>query len=208
MALFNEKKRFLPLGILGSLWIAFKNLFRRSITIQYPRQRAYIPGRARWAVQIREHNEAGESGPWASQVLPVLSENSPLDYSPGVRTHHCTACQICEKQCPDYLIRLDVETLEDRSKVIKHWWYDRDGCMMCGLCVEACPFDAIEMGHDYELAHADPDLRTLDLLSGVVAWKRPERPAPSRPAGAAAATGAAGGAAKLDTSAKSEATDA
>jgi formate hydrogenlyase subunit 6/NADH:ubiquinone oxidoreductase subunit I len=27
--------------------------------------------------------------------------------------------------------------------------------MMCGLCVEACPFDAICMSHEYELAVTD-----------------------------------------------------
>jgi NADH-quinone oxidoreductase subunit I len=29
---------------------------------------------------------------------------------------------------------------------------DIDICMNCGLCAEYCPFDAIKMDHDYELA--------------------------------------------------------
>ena len=51
--------------------------------------------------------------------------------------------------------------------------------MMCGLCVESCPFDAIEMSHDYELARTSPDELAYDLLADVDAYKpkRPERPA-------------------------------
>ena len=106
--LFKEKKRHLPLGIIMSLRIAFKNLFRPAITIQYPKQRAHIPERARWAVEMKNHGTDGEF------------------------VHHCTACLICEKECPDYLIHLDIETREDRSKFIKSWRYDRGGCMMDG----------------------------------------------------------------------------
>ena len=72
--------------------------------------------------------------------------------------HKCTGCRACEKACPDYIIRLDITTDEDRSKYIDRWHYEIGACMMCGLCVEACPFDAIRMGHDYELAVTDPAL--------------------------------------------------
>ncbi len=55
--------------------------------------------------------------------------------------------------------------------------------MMCGLCVEACPFSAIQMGKDYELAvtNAD-DLVTLLLedTPAVSAKKnRAEKPKPA-----------------------------
>jgi len=147
--LFNEKKRFFPVGMFRSMRIAFKNLFRPAMTIRYPHERAHIPERARWAVEINFAKDG---------------------------THRCTACRVCEKECPDYLIDLDIETAEDRSRHIKHWHYRRGGCMMCGLCVEACPFNAIKMGQDYELAHANPDLLEYDLLTNVAAYKRP-RPA-------------------------------
>ena len=163
MPLLHEKKRFLPLGILMSFRIAFLNLFRPAMTIQYPRQRAYIPDRARWAVEIKNHGQGnGEESVHGEAFV-----------------HHCTACLICEKECPDGLIHLEVETSENRDKFIKRWRYGRGGCMMCGLCVEACPFDAIQMGYDYELAHAEPELLTIDLLKNVQAWKRPK---PERPA--------------------------
>ncbi|MCL2403583.1 MAG: 4Fe-4S binding protein [Coriobacteriia bacterium] len=153
--MFNEKKRWFPLGLFLSMRIAFKNLFRRSITIRYPHVCAHIPERARWAVEINYEKDGAQ------------------------RTHRCTACKICEKECPNFLIDIDVETAPDRSKTIKHWLYRRGGCMMCSLCVEACPFDAIKMGHNYELAHADPDLLEYDLLTDVPAYVRPRTPRPA-----------------------------
>ncbi len=35
------------------------------------------------------------------------------------------------------------------------FFIDIDICMNCGLCAEFCPFDAIKMDHDYELAVYD-----------------------------------------------------
>src|SRR5690606_11485515 len=35
------------------------------------------------------------------------------------------------------------------------FYIDIDICMNCGYCAEYCPFDAIKMGHDYELASYD-----------------------------------------------------
>ncbi|MEW5987582.1 MAG: 4Fe-4S binding protein, partial [Chloroflexota bacterium] len=34
-------------------------------------------------------------------------------------------------------------------------YIDIDICMNCGYCAEYCPFDAIKMDHDYELASYD-----------------------------------------------------
>jgi NADH-quinone oxidoreductase subunit I len=35
------------------------------------------------------------------------------------------------------------------------FYIDIDICMNCGYCAEYCPFDAIKMDHDYELASYD-----------------------------------------------------
>jgi NADH-quinone oxidoreductase subunit I len=35
------------------------------------------------------------------------------------------------------------------------FYIDVDICMNCGLCAEFCPFDAIKMDHDYEIASYD-----------------------------------------------------
>ena len=112
-------------GILKSMLIAYRNMLRKPITVQYPHEKVELPERARWAVAMKldEHGE-----------------------------HKCTGCITCERACPDHIINIELTTAEDRSKHIDHWRYEIGACMMCGLCVEACPFDAIEMSHEYELA--------------------------------------------------------
>jgi NADH-quinone oxidoreductase subunit I len=37
----------------------------------------------------------------------------------------------------------------------REFYIDVDICMNCGFCAEYCPFDAIKMDHDYELAVYD-----------------------------------------------------
>lgn len=139
-------------GILNGMRISLRNMLRGPITVQYPREKLVLPERARWAVQIKL-DDAGE--------------------------HKCTACMACVKACPDAIISVDVTTDEARSKHIDRWGYELGACMMCGLCVEACPFDAIEQGHDYELATGTADELTYHLLTDVPAAKpkRAERPA-------------------------------
>jgi NADH-quinone oxidoreductase subunit I len=150
-------------GMLNGLRITMLNMLRGPITVQYPRQKIVLPERARWAVEMKV-DEDGE--------------------------HKCTACLNCQKACPDYVIDIDVTTAEDRSKHINRWHYEIGACMMCGLCVEACPFDAIRMGHDYELARYTPQSLAIDLLSDTPAAKpkRAERPEGAAPAAERAAT--------------------
>jgi NADH-quinone oxidoreductase subunit I len=145
-------------GILRSMQLAFRNFMRKPITVQYPHEKLVLPERARWAVAQR-FDEDGN--------------------------HRCTACLACERACPDYVIKIDVTTGEDRSKHIDRWHYEEAACMMCGLCVEACTFDAIYMSHDYELARINFADLEIDLLLDTPAAK-PKKKAPAAPAAHAA----------------------
>jgi NADH-quinone oxidoreductase subunit I len=128
------------MGLLNGLRISMRNMRRGPITVKYPYERLELPERARWAVRPK-YDESG---------VPA-----------------CTACLTCVRTCPNAILDLEVTQREDRSKHIEHFRYELGSCMMCGLCVEACPFDAIEMGQDYELARLERDELTYDLLADV-----------------------------------------
>jgi NADH-quinone oxidoreductase subunit I len=135
-------------GIYKSFKVAFTNLFRPNIVIQYPKMKYDLPPRARFAVRMK-YDECGMT--------------------------KCRACMICQNTCPDFIINIDVTTHEDRTKFINRFEYQQGACMMCGLCVEACPFDAIRMSHEYELAHVGTAGLTIDLLENVAAAIAPAR---------------------------------
>jgi NADH-quinone oxidoreductase subunit I len=73
----------------------------------------------------------------------------------------CTACMICEKECPPqciYIVKDAVKKPDFVGKMQmqpKVFDIDISVCMSCGLCVEVCPFDAIKMDQVFELSAQD-----------------------------------------------------
>lgn len=69
--------------------------------------------------------------------------------------HRCTGCQSCEIACPNGSIEIiwdraiDPETGKKKKKIDKHI-YHLSMCTMCGLCIEACPTDAIVWAQNFE----------------------------------------------------------
>ncbi len=125
-------------GLINGLRLSLKSAMRGPITVMYPYEKLELPERSRWAVR-------------------------PLYFADGAPK--CTACMTCVKTCPDHILSIDVAVREDKTKHIDRFGYEIGACMMCGLCVEACPFDAIIMSHEYELAVTDP----ADLMEYLIA---------------------------------------
>jgi NADH-quinone oxidoreductase subunit I len=73
----------------------------------------------------------------------------------------CTACMICEKECPPqciYIVKDAVKKPDFVGKMQmqpKVFDIDISVCMSCGICVEVCPFDAIKMDQVFELSTQD-----------------------------------------------------
>jgi NADH-quinone oxidoreductase subunit I len=147
-------------GFFRAMGVTMRNMFRPTLTVQYPEQRLVIPERARWAL-AHKYDEDGAP--------------------------KCTACMICERECPDDIIHLTVSGDAASGKHIDEYRYELGACMMCGLCVAACPFDAIEMSHEYELATPDPAKLVRILLKDVDAasGKRAKGAEPAAAIGAA-----------------------
>ena len=92
---------------------------------------------------------------------------------------NCTSCMLCARECPDWCIYIDshAETVpaptaggRDRVRhVLDRFAIDYALCMYCGICIEACPFDALFWSPEYSYAEAD----VLDLTqerATLAAW--------------------------------------
>lgn len=147
-------------GILRSMGIAFKNFFRPSITLQYPHEKMELPERSRGA------------------VYAILDEEG---------NPKCRACLACVRACPDFVLQLELTTdPETKTKHIDDFVYEVAACMFCRLCVETCPFDALEMSTDYELARTDAEPLQYSLLRDVPAAVPPRKEPAEKSAKAAA----------------------
>ncbi|MEE9276812.1 MAG: NADH-quinone oxidoreductase subunit I [Dehalococcoidia bacterium] len=69
----------------------------------------------------------------------------------------CTGCSTCAQACPDGCILVETEPREDGSYLVNRYEIDFRLCMYCGLCVEACPYEAIEVGGSYTNVVTNPD---------------------------------------------------
>ena len=75
----------------------------------------------------------------------------------------CVACKICEQECPPQCIHIVGPAKDEQGRPSKAYGrtypvqfdIDMSVCMSCRICVDVCPFDAIEMDNQYELSTTD-----------------------------------------------------
>lgn len=101
------------------------------LTIQYPEEKRLLPERFRYIPML------------------IWDTKNNVDL--------CTACGICAKVCPPQCIWIIRDSDENGRPVARpaEFFIDAAVCMSCSFCVEFCPFDAIKMNHDFELAVYD-----------------------------------------------------
>jgi NADH-quinone oxidoreductase subunit I len=149
--LYNTKK-----GIKFRTSVAANGVF----TIQYPEEVLPTPEEFRY--------------------LPILIyEEGPN----GEKNHRCTSCGICAKVCPPQCIWIyrANDPLTGRPVPSPAQFYvDTDICMNCGMYAEYCPFDAIKMDHDYQIATYSREtghIYDIEKLARPVSYYAEIRPA-------------------------------
>jgi NADH-quinone oxidoreductase subunit I len=120
-------------GLVKGLATTFKTMIKPAHTVQYPDQPPELPPRTRGVIALVEEN--------------------------------CTVCMLCARECPDWCIYIDShkETVpagpeggRDRTRnMLDRFAIDFSLCMYCGICIEVCPFDALEWSPEFEYAEFD-----------------------------------------------------
>jgi NADH-quinone oxidoreductase subunit I len=124
------------LGVAKGMLTTISHLVKPPVTIQYPEERL---------------------------DMPIWTRGRPrLIYEVDTGELRCTACGACALACPVDVIKIEQHPSPIKGKVLDRFDIDMAGCIECALCVEACPFRAITMAPDFEMA-ATYD-RTTDLV--------------------------------------------
>ena len=175
------------LGTFKSLMTTLRIAFRPPVTAEYPTTPAVLASRF--------------------MAHPVLT------WDKDVVEPYCTGCLVCMRICPTDCIDVSMKdnpkhasSDSSRRKIVDDFELNVADCIMCGLCVEYCNFDAIIMSDHFDASqYARPNLvlgldELLEQGKGQEAkgrWSPPEAKKSARRTaaqGTAAESGAATGA--------------
>lgn len=129
-------------SLLLGMSVTWKELWTKKVTQQYPENRKTLVISDRWRSELTmPHDENNE--------------------------HACTACGICEMNCPNGTIKVTPEFIETadgkKKKILATYQWDMGMCTFCNLCVLTCPSDAIKFDNHYENAVFDRTKLVMQL---------------------------------------------
>lgn len=123
--MFKTLKYMFLIELLSGMFLTFKYMFKKKVTINYPYEKGRISSRFRGEHALRRYPNGEE---------------------------RCIACKLCEAVCPALAITIEAEERDDGSRRTTKYDIDMTKCIYCGLCQEACPVDAIVEGPNFEFA--------------------------------------------------------
>ena len=93
-----------------------------------------------------------------------------LTWDGEVSEPFCTSCMVCIRQCPTQCMTsvmkdnpLHEEGKSSRRKIVDSFEINLNRCILCGICVEVCNFDAIVMSHEHEMSTFSRNGSRVDL---------------------------------------------
>ena len=105
-------------------------------------------------------------------VQPRFMGFPALTWDDQVGEPYCTSCMVCIRNCPTLCMSatmkdnpLQVEGKSHRKKIVDSFEINLNRCILCGICVEVCNFDAIEMSHEHEMSAYQRNGARADLTS-------------------------------------------
>ena len=139
-------------GMLITLMSTINGL-RNPVTVQYPNQHLPIQPRYMGFPALTWDEEVGEP--------------------------YCTSCMVCIRQCPTQCMSstmmdnpLQKEGKSTRKKIVDSFEINLNRCILCGICVEVCNFDAIVMSHEHEISTYERNGDRVDLIPLLEMGKR------------------------------------
>lgn len=124
-----------PQGLIKGLMITGKRQIGKGVCEMYPYREKKLPPKSR----------------------TFLSMKADPNGAPA-----CRACMTCQQTCPDHVISIERDP-EDRKRALS-FTVDSGRCTFCGMCEEACPFDALHWTGNFERATYDKDSLTYQLI--------------------------------------------
>tara|TARA_B100001146_G_scaffold221497_1_gene232068 strand:+ start:679 stop:1245 length:567 start_codon:yes stop_codon:yes gene_type:complete len=93
-----------------------------------------------------------------------------LTWDDEVGEPFCTSCMVCIRGCPTQCMTsvmkdnpLHEQEKSSRRKIVDSFEINLNRCILCGICVEVCNFDAIVMSHEHEMSTSNRNGDRLDL---------------------------------------------
>jgi NADH-quinone oxidoreductase subunit I len=112
-------------------------------------------------------------------VQPRYMGFPALTWDEKVDEPYCTACMVCIRNCPTQCMSatmkdnpLQQEGKSNRRKIVDTFEINLNRCILCGICVEVCNFDAIVMSHEHEMSTYERNGDRTDLIGLLEIGKR------------------------------------